>query len=585
MSKETFCQCAAPGNCPFFKKRMTGPNFAICQGTAGLPREKMQSYRDLWAKNAGVTLPASPPVSRGLGDVAEKVFRYTGVAAVVRTVEKVTGKDCGCSGRIEGLNNSAASRLLGFGGTAAADGAVEAATVSRAAEGSDCPGRAAGHRALANYYALVDAMNGQAAFAAAPLLEATGGDEAGEPIHLYAMCSGQFSGIYYDWFLRALAAVQDPGIQLRTLFYRSEGNGNFGTPGYRDSLTLRLEKLLTWISRHDGEIVMFSDIDVLWLRPFSGFIRAALDGADLVYQSEGLADPLAVNGGVFALRCSPAVREFYAGVLAEVVQTGTLDQTVISRRLPASGLRWRVLPREFANTNLMHGARVEPETICFHAIGSVPTRGENSIELKLRQFRAVEGAIGPPRRPRGSRQVVVAKYQESIDWLAGLDCEAVVYDKSADPARGSIPLPNVGREAHTYAHHICENWDRLPDLTVFSQGNPFVHAGPAFLERVRRLPDGSQFVDLVGHFIGCDPAGLPHHPGLPIAAVWERLLPGELMPELFTFGTGAIFAASREAIRRRPLAWWQALRDFLATDQLEGAWVLERLWPHILGET
>jgi hypothetical protein len=588
-AKETFCQCTGPGNCPLLKKRMVGTNYAICQGTSGLSAAKEQEYRDLWARNANATLPASPPVSRGLGDVAEKVFRYTGVAAAVRLVERVTGKPCDCPGRQKDWNNSAASRLLGFEGTEGA-AAVEAATVSRAAEESDCPGRAAGHRALANYYAIVSAMNGQAAFAAAPLPEAdVAGDEDGEPINLYCMVSPQFTGLYYDWFLRSLAAVQDPGIKLRTLFFAASGNGNFGTPAYNAALVRRLEKLLGWIDRHDGEILAFSDIDIVWLKPFSASLRRALDGVDVVYQSEGRPDqPQAVNGGLFAIRCSPLAREFYAGVLEEIGERGDLDQAVISRRLPGSGLRFRVLPRQFANTNLMRGARVEPDTICFHAINTIPAAGVSSLERKRQQFAAIEPSIGSPRAPRQSRQVVVAKYQESIDWVKGLPCEAVVYDKSADPGPGSNPLPNVGREAHTYAHHICENWDRLADLTVFSQGNPFLHTGPAFLERVRRLPDGVQFVDLVGHFIECDRAGLPHHPGLPIAEVWERLFPdidSDWMPARFCFGTGAIFAASREAIQRLPLAWWQGLRDFLATDELEGAWVLERLWPTILGET
>jgi hypothetical protein len=201
------------------------------------------------------------------------------------------------------------------------------------------------------------------------------------------------------------------------------------------------------------------------------------------------------------------------------------------------------------------------------------------------QFRAIEGAIGQPHAPRQSRQLVVAKYQERVEWAEQLPFESIIYDKSSSPAAGSIPLPNVGREAHTYAEHVCRNWDRLADITVFSQGNPFAHVGTGFLERAARVPDGAQYVDLVGYLLESHADGLPHHAGLPIAPVWELLFPGEPMPQRFTFGAGAIFAASREAIHRRPLAWWQRLCDFLETDQLQGAWVLERLWPIILGTT
>jgi hypothetical protein len=33
-----------------------------------------------------------------------------------------------------------------------------------------------------------------------------------------------------------------------------------------------------------------------------------------------------------------------------------------------------------------------------------------------------------------------------------------------------VKLPNVGREGHTFSHHIVENYDTLPNITVFLQG-------------------------------------------------------------------------------------------------------------------
>jgi len=42
--------------------------------------------------------------SNGLGDTIEKITKITGVKAVVDTVAKVTGKDCGCKARRDALN-------------------------------------------------------------------------------------------------------------------------------------------------------------------------------------------------------------------------------------------------------------------------------------------------------------------------------------------------------------------------------------------------------------------------------------------------------------------------------------------------
>lgn len=48
--------------------------------------------------------------SRGLGDRVHIVARCTGIAAVARTVERVTGKPCGCAARRAALNKLSTSK-------------------------------------------------------------------------------------------------------------------------------------------------------------------------------------------------------------------------------------------------------------------------------------------------------------------------------------------------------------------------------------------------------------------------------------------------------------------------------------------
>ena len=42
--------------------------------------------------------------SKGLGDTIEKITKATGIKKVVDTVNKITGKDCGCEKRKDQLN-------------------------------------------------------------------------------------------------------------------------------------------------------------------------------------------------------------------------------------------------------------------------------------------------------------------------------------------------------------------------------------------------------------------------------------------------------------------------------------------------
>lgn len=72
-----------------------------------------------------------------------------------------------------------------------------------------------------------------------------------------------------------------------------------------------------------------------------------------------------------------------------------------------------------------------------------------------------------------SVDIVVARFDENIEWLKDLSkYNVLIYDKhpTKPVATACERLPNVGREGHTYLHHILKNYERLADITVFLQG-------------------------------------------------------------------------------------------------------------------
>jgi len=74
-----------------------------------------------------------------------------------------------------------------------------------------------------------------------------------------------------------------------------------------------------------------------------------------------------------------------------------------------------------------------------------------------------------------SYHLVVAKYKEDIRWTEHINPENLyIYDKSGEKSPYKN-LENVGRESHTYIHHIIEHYDNLPDYLIFVQGDPFDH--------------------------------------------------------------------------------------------------------------
>lgn len=74
--------------------------------------------------------------------------------------------------------------------------------------------------------------------------------------------------------------------------------------------------------------------------------------------------------------------------------------------------------------------------------------------------------------------IVIAHYNENLDWVSELDSTYInkiwVYSKSPI-TNNHIPLPNIGRESHTYLHHIVSQYPNFPKNIIFLQGNPFGH--------------------------------------------------------------------------------------------------------------
>ncbi|MBG0777527.1 MAG: DUF3431 domain-containing protein [Desulfovibrionaceae bacterium] len=208
-------------------------------------------------------------------------------------------------------------------------------------------------------------------------------------------------------------------------------------------------------------------------------------------------------------------------------------------------------------------------------------------------------------------QLVIARYQEDVSWVAAAGHPAVVYDKSGTPPAPAdlglgpdsnvVPLPNVGRETHTYLTHILSEWDRLAEVTVFCQGDPFAHMAPgtgpaefgaaiaAYAEK--RTP----FKGFAFYTLRCDGLGRPHHlreeasrgkwagwgRDIPVAEVYARLFAGPVPGSFHARAPAGLFLVRRERIRLRPRALYEtALRLVLddPDDARNTGHAFERLW-------
>jgi hypothetical protein len=92
--------------------------------------------------------------------------------------------------------------------------------------------------------------------------------------------------------------------------------------------------------------------------------------------------------------------------------------------------------------------------------------------------------------------IVIARYMENVEWALAYNDIAIIYNKSEYgdiseifefetnsqyvnydlyELQNIVNLPNVGREGHTYLHHMESQQNNLTERVVFVQANPFDH--------------------------------------------------------------------------------------------------------------
>jgi hypothetical protein len=225
-------------------------------------------------------------------------------------------------------------------------------------------------------------------------------------------------------------------------------------------------------------------------------------------------------------------------------------------------------------------------------------------------------------RFRGRVDVVVAHYKEDLGWLgAYLDKidHLYLYCKDQESCQKGLPtdhrgatllvqqLPNEGREANTYLHHIIHHYDDLAPRTVFTMaslngnwmrklsflfsltetGQPNKHCySPEFFETVRHFQFDPKPTVATSLGDGYDNRAQ----GSVIQLAAQRPL-GKWMHAYFArdlfeghcrYGDGqhgAIFSATRDMIRRYPLRLYDdLLRCNQGADSMEAGYFMERVW-------
>jgi len=172
-----------------------------------------------------------------------------------------------------------------------------------------------------------------------------------------------------------------------------------------------------------------------------------------------------------------------------------------------------------------------------------------------------------------SYKIVVERYKENIEWLSPLMNQCIIYNKGDKlDLPNEIMLDNVGREAETYLHYIIDNYDKLPDIVVFTQGNISDHRGSNDINILLKLlkeanlykksicfrdncPENWNSIDKNNYYLHDN---YKNNERISFGK-WFRKHINPVFPKPLLLYWNAIFAVKKELILNRPLEYYKKL--------------------------
>jgi hypothetical protein len=218
-------------------------------------------------------------------------------------------------------------------------------------------------------------------------------------IQMFCMYSQSHEKLYHNVYMKSLNEINDPDIELKPLFIDHYSNGDFTSQGFADMDLYKTQIIINLIKSNYGKVIVFSDADIYWFKPFSHTIKfLMMQNYDCLYTKESNNEEAEdkANIGISVIKCSEKtekfykdIYDFYEKVYCSLKEKNLRFQGIVNTLLPKSNLKWCMLPSVFANSSLEYDIN-DDRLICYHSIGTFPVKNKSSVELKLEQFQKIK---------------------------------------------------------------------------------------------------------------------------------------------------------------------------------------------------
>ncbi|KAF2134394.1 hypothetical protein P153DRAFT_304666 [Dothidotthia symphoricarpi CBS 119687] len=241
-----------------------------------------------------------------------------------------------------------------------------------------------------------------------------------------------------------------------------------------------------------------------------------------------------------------------------------------------------------------------------NSLQSTPTYRGDPLDFGI-PLRFTDGQPKPQGNNYTFKIVIPKTMKEDISWMAEEIPHApiVVYEVDNPKAENKVPK-NKGREAMVYLTYIIDNYNDLPDTSLFMHSHRH-----AWHNNQLMGIDAAQIVNRLNHGrvarMGYMNVRCHHDPGCPDwihmdrpggdfdffrkpeeiywrKSIWEEIHPGASIPPSLSGICCAQFAVSRDRIRQVPIERFIHYRKWLLTtamdDQFSGR-IFEYIWHYI----
>jgi hypothetical protein len=200
-------------------------------------------------------------------------------------------------------------------------------------------------------------------------------------------------------------------------------------------------------------------------------------------------------------------------------------------------------------------------------------------------------------------KIVISRYAEDLSWIKDYKFDYTIYNKG-NPLDDlySISKPNIGNNQRDIFEYIEDNYENLPEVITFLQGNPFDHCKKEKFDKIINNKFFTPIESCELDFIKNDCCMLDTNNGyMELNNNWYIYMHNNtynisckypsfdsFMYETFKdythldwirFTPGSQYIVTKESILYYPKEFWKYLKDILIRNSMTEGHILERsLW-------